>query len=148
VKGNPKGLMRAVRDGKVDDTGKVNWFFTTTIGKHTYATEFVNDGLGLEKYADFSKEGAFGKWSKEPNRRYFIIWFAVYKDQLILDGGDDDVMENLMLAEKIEKVETGIPYYKTPPGWLAKYLERNGPEKLYHENNRKLFNEREYWSRP
>jgi hypothetical protein len=35
VKGHPKGLMRSVYNG-FDPTGL--WFFTTTIGKHTYGT--------------------------------------------------------------------------------------------------------------
>src|SRR2546423_1469624 len=35
VKGNPKGLMRAIMNP--DGGDNENWFFTTTVGKHTYA---------------------------------------------------------------------------------------------------------------
>jgi hypothetical protein len=40
-------------------------------------------------------------------------------------------MKKLMQAEKIE----GMPYFKTPPGWLAKYLEKSGPRTLYNGTN-------------
>src|SRR5205814_1625579 len=44
VKGNPKGLMRAVSDGKVNDPENVLWFFTTKIGKHMYANVVLIGG--------------------------------------------------------------------------------------------------------
>jgi hypothetical protein len=28
-----------------------------------------------------------------------------------------------------------MPYFKTPPGWLAKYLEKSGPQTLYNGTN-------------
>jgi hypothetical protein len=43
----------------------VFWFFTTTIGKDTYATVYTN--------ADFRKEGAFEKWNKGGDRGYWIF---------------------------------------------------------------------------
>src|SRR5262245_17620404 len=66
VKGNPKGLMRAVRNGRADDPRNSFWFFTTTIGKHTYATSFLAFSRRIE-FADFREEGAFEKWNKRKN---------------------------------------------------------------------------------
>jgi hypothetical protein len=60
VKGNPKGLMRAVQHPWEPDA----WFFTTTIGKHTYATLCCDQNKERDVYVDFSKEGAFEKWNK------------------------------------------------------------------------------------
>ncbi len=47
VKGNPKGLMRAVCSGRADDPSNSFWFFTTTIGKDTYATFCIEHLYGL-----------------------------------------------------------------------------------------------------
>ena len=132
VKGNPKGLMRAVYDGRADDPRNAFWFFTTTIGKHTYATFYLKP-LDKDKveFADFRKEGAFEKWNKGYDRRYWIFVYVLDGDKLTVDGGDDEAMKKLMQAEKIE----GMPYFKTPPGWLAKYLEKSGPKTLYNGTN-------------
>jgi hypothetical protein len=119
--------MRAVYNGNVDN---VFWFFTTTIGKHSYATICLDPGVG--KYADFCKEGAFDKWNREKVRRCFIVRFMVDGDKLTVDFGDLEAMTDLMQAEKIP-LENGeeVKLFKTPPGWLAKYLEKSGPETLY-----------------
>jgi hypothetical protein len=130
VKGNPKGLMRSVQDGRPDDMDTAYWFFTTTIGKNTYATIFIDLGDQF-KYADFRKEGAFEKWNKEPNRRYFIYRFTLDGDKLTVDYGDDDEVKKLMRTEKIGNEATD-PYFNTPPGWMAKYLAKNGPKTLYN----------------
>jgi hypothetical protein len=53
-------------------------------------------------------------------------------DKVTFDGGNRDAMEELMESEKIEKMPGPQGWYKTPPGWLAKYLEKNGPDKLYN----------------
>jgi hypothetical protein len=131
VKGNPKGLMRAVYDGRADDPQNAFWFFTTMIGKHTYATSYLEPGEAL-KCADFRKEGAFEKWNKGKDRRYFIFRFMLDGDKLTVDFGDKQAMTKLMQAEKIEGMDIKrMLYFKTPPGWLAKYLEKSGPEPLY-----------------
>jgi hypothetical protein len=52
-------------------------------------------------------------------------------DKLTVDGGDKESMKKLMEAEKI----TGMPCFKTPPGWLATYLEKSGPQTLYKGTN-------------
>ena len=130
VKGNPKGLMRAVYDGRADDPKKAFWFFTTTIAKDTYATIYLDPRHELE-FADFRKEGTFEKLNKGNDRRYFIFRYVLDGDKLTVDGGDKESMKKLMEAEKIK----GMPYFKTPPGWVATYLEQSGPQTLYNGTN-------------
>jgi hypothetical protein len=124
VKGNPKGLMRAVYEQGKPAGLEIYWFFPTKIGKNTYATICLD--------ADFREEGAFEEW-KKGDRRYFIYRYEVNEDKLIVHFGDKKAMEKLMQAEKIE-ADPG-KYFKTPPGWLAKYLEKEGPETLYDGTN-------------
>jgi hypothetical protein len=135
VTGNPKGLMRTVFDGRADDLKNTFWFFTTTIGKDTYATICLERHEG---FADFRKEGAFEKWNKGNDRRYFIFRYVLDGDKLTVDGGDNEAMKKLMQLAKIEaeKIE-GMLYFKTPPGWLATYLEKSGPHTVYNGTNQR-----------
>src|SRR5262249_33258873 len=144
VKGNPKGLMRAVYNGQEDDPKNAFWFFTTTIGKHTYATIYLDprDNMApLPEFADFRKEGAFEKWNKGKDRCYFIFRYVLDRDKLTVDGGEMEAMKKLMQAEKIEGMPSrlvpglGMRYFKTPSGWLATYLEKSGPQTLYNGTN-------------
>jgi hypothetical protein len=126
VKGNPKGLMR------YREAQDAFWFFTTTIGKHTYLTIFLDR---QDKPADFGQEGAFEKWNKRDGRLYMVNLYVLEGDRLTLRAGSADAGK-LMRAELIPAVEGEgqiAPYFKTPPGWLAKYLEQHGPEKLFGE---------------
>jgi hypothetical protein len=125
VKGNPKGLMR-LYDGRADDPESALWFFTTKIGKDTYMTIYLEPGETSE-YADFGEEGAFAKWNKGDDRGYDIISYVLDGDKLTVDAGDLQSLQKLMDAEKFERKD----YFKTPPGWLAKYLEKSGPQTLY-----------------
>jgi hypothetical protein len=132
VKGNPKGLMRAVYDGRADDPGDAFWFFTTKIGEHTYATIYLEPGEKF-KFADFRKEGAFQKWNKGDDRRYFIFRYVLDGDKFTVDVGDEEAMKKLMQAEKIES--GADEFFKTPMGWLATYLKKSGPKTLYNGTN-------------
>lgn len=126
VKGNPKGLMRAAHTGS-----DAFWFYLTTVGKHTYATIFLHpsdDG----KFADFGTEGEFEKWQKGSSRRYFIFRYTLDGDQLTVDGGNEKEFKKLAEGEKFE---TSGFYTKTPAGWLAKYLNKNGPEAIFDGSN-------------
>jgi len=133
VKGHPKGLMRVVYEGRPDDLNSTFWFFTTTIGKHTYANIYLKQGRqkGDELFADFRQQGAFENWTKGTNRRYFIFRYVLDGDKLTVDGGGQQAVLRLMKAENIRGKEP----YQTPREWLAKYLQKNGPEDLYDGTN-------------
>ena len=122
VEDNPKGLMRAMYDGQADDP--TFWFFTTKIGKDTYATLFID--------ADFSKAGAFEKWNEKDERRYHVFRYVLDGDKLTIDGGDDEAMEKLMQDDSIPR---RYGFFDIPEAWLAKYLEKNGPKTLYNRKN-------------
>jgi hypothetical protein len=131
-KGNPKGLMRCREYGEYGEYEYAFWFFTTTIGKHTYLTIFHDS---QDKPADFGQDGAFEKWNKLDGRLYQVNLYVLEGDRLTLHAGGQRA-EELMKAELIPAVQgpgQPAPYFKTPPGWLAKYLEQHGPEKLFDE---------------
>ena len=128
VKGNPKGLMRAVWHKEKANDLTTFWFFSTKIDKNTYATICLESRGDELEWADFREEGAFKKWNKG-DRRYYIWWYKLDGDKFTLNYMDREDMKNLWRAEN--KIEDAGSYFKTPPGWLAKYLEKNGPETLY-----------------
>jgi hypothetical protein len=131
VAGNPKGLMRAIGNDKPDDLSNTFWFHLKTIGKHTYATIYLHP-TEMAKFADFRESGEFEKWMKNDNRRYFIFRYVLDGDNLTVDSGNDDVVKKLMADVKFDMAGD---YYKTPAGWLAKYLEKNGPEAIFDGSN-------------
>jgi hypothetical protein len=122
VKGTPKGLMRFATKGF--------WFSCTPIGKHTYFTVYINNDREL---ADFGQEGDFEKWKKRKDRLYRVVLYVLEGNSLTICEGDNDKVKAVMEAEGIQSrlSESLEPVYKTPPGWLAKYLEKNGPGTLY-----------------
>jgi hypothetical protein len=131
VKGNPKGLMR-LRDPHHDQ----DWlyFLLTTVGKHKYGNVLFDGNLERAKMAvQLDKEGNYEKWTKSTKRRYFV--FLAHKDGYINDGNMAAFCK-LMADKKIERVGDGelpFSFYKTPAGWLTKYLEKNGPETIFPE---------------
>lgn len=131
VDGNPKGLMRSVGGGKPDDLSNAFWFHLATIGKHTYATIYLHPTEDA-KFADFREAGAFDKWMKGDSRRYFIFRYVLDGDSLTVDGGNDSAFKKLMANEKFEMAGD---YFKTPAAWLAKYLDKNGPETIFDGSN-------------
>jgi hypothetical protein len=132
VKGNPKGLMRAVYNGMEDDPSNAFWFFTTTIDKHTYMTAYVEPTDNGIKFADFRKEGAFAAYTEAKVQRFFIFRYTFDGDGVNVDGGGREAVKNVMAAEKIASAD-GI--YQPAPGWLAKYLAANDPDKIFDRTN-------------
>ena len=81
---------------------------------------------------DFSKEGAFAEWQKSKVRAYWIGKYTIDKDSLVIDGGDCSAVDDLMRREKFAEIgQTQPRYFVTPPGWLAKYLEKFGPAAIF-----------------
>jgi hypothetical protein len=132
VKGNPKGLMRAIMNPGNNESEL--WFFTTTVGKHTYA----NVLLGAADRTDvprFAGEGNFARW-KKGIKRYFVFRYVRDGDTLTIDCGNNETFAALMKDAKI-RGDGGKPfeYFDTPAGWLARHLDKTGPGKLFDGRN-------------
>jgi hypothetical protein len=135
VKGNPPGLMRLVTKGNIEGGPQTSWFYVTRLGEHTYMNTPGQLEPG-EKYpafenAPFDREGAFAAWEKGARRRYLIGYFKLDGDRLVTIGLQHETTEKLMKAEGIGRTAADDAY-QTPPGWFAKYLRVNGPEKLFN----------------
>ena len=77
VKGNPKGLMCS--GGDTDDSKEGIWFYTTKIGKYTYANIIMM--TKKDDFVQFGDVGAFASWQKDPDKRYWIFRYTI-------DGGE------------------------------------------------------------
>jgi hypothetical protein len=128
VKGNPKGLMWVGETG-----GNEYWFFTTRVGKHTYANLIL--GEKFETPPPLRTEGEFAKWKKDGKKRYFVVRYTLDGDRLTVDGGNHGAFQKLMAGEKVAPVKDE-DFYPTPAGWLAKYLDKNGPDALFDGSNK------------
>jgi hypothetical protein len=129
VKENPSGLM--TETDVESNQGKTLFFFVSTIGKHSYANFCFERGSG-NGLARLDKEGEYRRWSRSPDRRFCVIHYVVEKDSILINSGDTEAFKGLMRNEKFESVDKDT-HFKIPAGWLAKYLEKNGPEKLFPE---------------
>jgi hypothetical protein len=133
VKGNPKGLLRVAM---TQEGGENNlWFITHTVGKHTYVSLILAPSE-RDEIPNFSKEGEFEKWNKKETKRYFISHCLRDGDKLTLDCGNLDTFTTLMTDSKIPGDGTKpLEYFRTPAGWLAKYLDKTGPKKIFDGTN-------------
>ena len=132
VKGNPKGLMRGSMKTSGEETPM--WFFTSTVGKHTYVNVIIGATGGNPP--TFDKEGAFAKWEKDATKAYFVFRAARDGDKLTLDCGNYDTLTGLMKDANIaDNGRNNLPFFKTPAGWLAKYLDKTGPDKIFDGTN-------------
>ena len=142
VKGNPKGLMLLTPVGYPFPGGKETvqvYFFVATVGTERYGNLILDadDPLGI---ARLDKEGAYARWSGGAGRRFLVFRYATAEDGLTLNFGDREAFEALMADEKIARDDKRLASqirdanwfgYKTPAGWVTKYLEKNGREKLF-----------------
>ncbi len=132
VPGNPNGMMRvAWSEG---NRSYRHWFTTSTHGKHTYLTVFLEvKGTGP---ADFSQAGAFEKWQKSKQAKSHGIYHYA------LDGDICTLFEakaDLDLAALARGVDMPRPkpiakkqgVWQTPEGWLATLFADQGPEPLF-----------------
>lgn len=143
VKGNPKGLMVMTPTGYPFPGGKEPevqlYFFVSTVGKGQYGSILVDADHRLGLLA-LEKEGEYARWSKGAGRRYVVFRYDAGKDGLTINSGDEDAFRALMKDENIPRDDKKVApqtkdqdrfYYKTPAGWLAKYLDKQGHEKLF-----------------
>jgi hypothetical protein len=129
VKGNPKGLMHATGRMQTDNTSGF-WFFTATVGKHTYLSLILDEEGGAS--STFASEGAFAKWKKAEKKRYYLIRYSRDGDTVTLDYGNDNLCATIMEDAKVKATgQKPFEFYETPAGWLAKYLDKTGPAKLF-----------------
>ena len=126
VKGNPKGLM--CYGGDTDDSKEGIWFYTTKIGKYTYANIIMM--TKKDDFVQFGDVGAFASWQKDPDKRYWIFRYTIDGAKLTVDGGDAAIVKGVMNGAKIERVGRD-EFYKTPAGWLASYFDKSGGDKIY-----------------
>ena len=82
------------------------------------------------KFADFNTEGS-SRSGVRSNRRYHIR-YLLDGDSLNVDGGNEKAFKKLAADEKFEM--SGF-VSKTPAGWLAKYLDKNGPDAIFDGSN-------------
>jgi hypothetical protein len=131
VKGNPKGLMRGVMTSGGRELPM--WFFTSTVDKRTYVNVIVASSGDPPV---FDEEGAFAKWKKQESKQYFIFQATREGDKLTLDCGNNDAFTALMRESNI-KDDSGkhFPYFYTPAGWMAKYLDKTGPDRIFDGSN-------------
>ena len=135
VKGNPRGLMRAIfvpKGKKVEDAkpGSVCWFFLAKVGKHAYANVLLVGGENHPDFAQLEKEGAYAAWAKNEKRGYGIVLLAIEGETITISMEADSQVEKLMKANQFVESDH---IYKTPPGWLAKHLEKHGPDGLFEK---------------
>jgi hypothetical protein len=129
VKGNPKGLMR-IRVGTQpeDATDKDTlWFFTAKLGKRTYANVLLDEGSAHMTFAQFGSEGEYAAWSKKENRGYGITPYSLEGDKVTVWYADnhsgDKPLDTLMKKHGFTLMGE---VYKTPQGWVAKELQKDG----------------------
>jgi hypothetical protein len=133
VKGNPKGLMRGSMKTSGEETPM--WFFTSTVGKHTYVNVIIGATEGGQP-PTFDEEGAFEKWKKEPTKAYFVIRATRDGDKLTLDCGNYDTFTGLMKEANIaDNGRNSLPFFKTPAGWFTKSLDKTAPDKIFDGTN-------------
>lgn len=143
VKGNPKGLMRVriVEPGqKLEDIKVLNafWFFTATVGKHTYVNVLVVDSGpdgGKPELIDFSKEGVYARWTEHMDRGYNVAHVEIKGAVATLDFGNKKAFDALM---SMNKFQGGRSVFRTPSDWLTKYLKENGPKEIFTKDKEGL----------
>jgi hypothetical protein len=136
VKGNPKGLVRLrvlERGQKLEDVKSKDslWFFTANAGEHTYANLLVlaNTPKKVEWEPDFTRPGQYDEWTKHPQSGYFVARLAVKGPVVTLDYGNSDAFKALMNKQNFMEIGE---FYKTTPGWLTTYLEKNSPTGIFN----------------
>ena len=141
VKGNPKGLMRLrlLEKGKsIEDLQPKDavWFFTTSVSRNTYANALVlsNKPKKVGREPDLAREGGYAEWARHDQRGYWVGHLTIKGPVLTTDPGDHLAFEALMMKQKFMEVGE---FYKTTPGWLTAYLEKNGPERDLQFRERK-----------
>jgi hypothetical protein len=136
VKGNPKGLMRwTFTESKNEEP---IWFFVATVGKEKYGNMCLSTDDSPKGALDFAKEGAYEKWAKTKTRAYVVFHYTTGKDQISLNFGNEKAFKAVAEEAKLTKVKN-TEVYDTPAGWLDKYLDKNGRDKVFPNGDAKTF---------
>jgi hypothetical protein len=131
VKDNPKGLMRVVMKKETESTPL--WFIVSPVGKHKYANILLPEKEGP---LQFEKAGVYADWQKVEKKQFFVFRYVRDGDTLTIDCGNFDAFRDRMTTEKIRSVEgKHVEFFETPAGWLAKYFDKNGSDKVFDGSN-------------
>lgn len=130
VKGNPKGLMRAA-----ENDSDYMWFFTATLGGHTYATALLGSKDG-DNAPSFAKEGAFAEWQKAERKKYFVFRYALDGDTLSINSGNMDAFAKLMSDAGVrDDGAKHVPFFLTEPKWAETHFAKGAADKVYDKTN-------------
>ncbi len=136
VKGNPKGLMRWTFAASKNE--EPIWFFVATVGKEKYGNMCLSTGEAQKGSLDFAKDGAYEKWAKSKTRAYCVFHYTTGKDEISLNFGDEKAFKAVAGEAKLAQVNN-TEVYVTPAGWLEKYLDKNGRDKVFPNGKSETF---------
>ena len=129
VKGVPKGMMPMTVLGTSPER-EPYWIFVSTVGKEKFGNLCMDTNANKrDVLPNFTNADVYEEWSKSKSRVYVVFRYSTGKDEIILNFGDEKAFESVAKAEKLIKKKDEL--FETPVGWLAKYIEKNGSDKIF-----------------
>jgi hypothetical protein len=137
VKGVPRGMMPLTVLGTQPERDPY-WFFVGKVGKEKFGNVCMNiEGDKKDVLPDFGRGDAYERWAGSRSRFYAVFRYTASKDQITLNLGDEKAFEAIAKEEKLTQPKDGL--FETPAGWLAKYIEKNGSNRLFPEAKETTF---------